>query len=332
MTVVLVTGGAGYIGSHVCKALAADGYTPVSFDNLSRGHRWAVQWGPLEIGDLRDADAIAETIRRHQPQAVIHLAALSSPGASMQDPGPYYHVNLGGGLNLLTGMQAQGVRRIVHSSSSAVYGAARRMPVTEDSPCAPMSTYGFSKLAFENILADFRRAHGFAAVNLRYFNAAGADPEAQIGECHEPEEHLIPRVLAAARDGSLVTLNGDDYPTADGTCVRDYVHVSDLAQAHVLALRAMLADRPCAPAYNLGSGTGFSLREIVNCAQDMTGLPVQTEIGPRRAGDPPETRADASLARAELGWDPVNTQIDIILRTAWAWMQRLPDIKEPAST
>lgn len=319
---VLVTGGAGYIGSHACKALAAAGYLPVTFDNLVYGHRWAVRWGPFVHGDVLDRAALDAAMRAWQPVAVMHFAAFAYVGESVDNPGRYYRNNVAGSLNLLEAMRDVRVPHLVFSSTCATYGVPRAVPIAEDHPQAPINPYGASKLMVERMLQDFDAAHGLRSVSLRYFNAAGADPEGETGESHDPETHLIPLVLdAAAGSRPHITVYGDDHPTQDGTCIRDYIHVSDLAQAHVLSLQALEAGA-ATTAYNLGNGRGFSVREVIDAARRVTGRDIPVVIGPRRAGDPPELVGDATRARSELGWVPQHADLDEIVRTAWAWHGR----------
>ena len=318
---VLVTGGAGYIGSHACKALARAGYLPIAYDNLSRGHEWAVKWGPLERGDVLDRTSVYEVLAKYRPDAVMHFAALAYVGESVKDPGKYYRNNVAGSLTLLEAMRDLGIPRIVLSSSCATYGLPERLPISEDAPQRPINPYGASKLMVERMLADFESAHGLVWMALRYFNAAGADEHCEVGEEHDPETHLIPSVLdAASGRRSHVTIFGTDYHTPDGTCIRDYVHVADLAEAHVLALQA--SERGMSAAYNLGNGRGFSVREVINAVERVTGLRVPTLLGERRAGDPPMLVSGASVAHQMLGWQPRITELDEIVRTAWAWHQR----------
>jgi UDP-arabinose 4-epimerase len=317
---ILVTGGAGYIGSHACKALAEAGHVPVTYDNLSTGHAWAVQWGPLERGDILDAERLAEVMRTHRPDAVMHFAALAYVGESVKDPERYYRINVTGTLNLLAAIRAHNVSRLVFSSSCATYGIPARIPITVDTPQNPVNPYGWTKLIGERAIADHCAAFGIGAVALRYFNAAGADPHGGIGEDHDPETHLIPLALqVAAGQRAQLDLYGDDYPTPDGTCVRDYVHVSDLAQAHVLALAH------CIPgtmqACNLGVERGYSVREVIDAVARITGRSVGHRIAPRRAGDPPALVADASSAHALLRWRPVHVGLEPMVTTAWAWHQ-----------
>jgi len=318
---VLVTGGAGYVGSHACKALARAGYLPVVYDNLSRGHAWAVKWGPLERGDLLNAARLAAVLRKHRPFAVLHFAALAYVGESVTDPQRYYRNNVGGTINLLQAMHETAVRRIVFSSTCAVYGAPKKVPIPENHPQAPLNPYGHSKRMIEQMLADAAAAYGLDSVSLRYFNAAGADPEGEIGEVHDPETHLIPLALeAAAGLRPRLTIHGTDYPTRDGTCVRDYVHVADLADAHVLALR-YLAKNPGASAFNLGNGGGFTVREVIAAAERVTGRKIPSREGPRRPGDPPALVGNANSARRKLGWKPRYRDLEIMVGTAWRWLR-----------
>jgi UDP-arabinose 4-epimerase len=318
---VLVIGGAGYIGSHACKALAAAGLTPVTYDDLSRGFDWAVRWGPLERGDILDRARLDEVVRRHRPVAVMHFAAFAYVAESVADPAMYYRNNVVGALNVMDAMRAGGADRIVFSSSCTTYGVQGPEPISEAASQAPVNPYGATKLVIEQALRDYAAAYGLRAVALRYFNAAGADPDGEIGEAHDPETHLIPLVLEAAANGAVLTINGDDYPTPDGTCVRDYVHVADLADAHVRALQSL--DRsPGLDAFNLGTGHGLSNLQIVEAARAETGRPIETRFGPRRAGDPPVLTADPAKARRELGWSPRLSSAGDIMRTAWRWRQR----------
>jgi UDP-arabinose 4-epimerase len=319
---ILVTGGGGYVGSHTCKMLARAGLLPVSYDNLTYGHEWAVRWGPLEKGDLLERDRLASVLRRYRPRAVIHFAAYAYVAESVQDPGKYYHNNVVGTLSLLEAMRAVGVNGLVFSSTCATYGEADAVPIKEDHLQRPMNPYGHSKHMIEQILRDFARAYDLNSVALRYFNAAGADPEGEIGEDHTPETHLIPLVLRATVEPNLpVTVFGTDYPTPDGTCIRDYVHVEDLAKAHVLALNRL---QKCDgfSAFNLGTGRGHSVRQIIETAGRITGRKVQLVEGLRRRGDPPVLVADPTLARRVLDWQPRWTDIDDIIKTAWQWHQR----------
>ena len=319
---VLVTGGAGYVGSHACKALAAAGYRPVVLDDLSRGHAAAVQWGPLEVGSIADRACLDSVLERHRPGAVLHFAAFAYVGESMSEPLAYYRNNVGGTVTLLEAMRDHGVGRLVFSSTCATYGVPRELPIPESHPQEPINPYGRSKLMVERILADVDAAHGLRSIALRYFNAAGADPDGAIGEQHEPETHLVPLVLeAAAGRRECVTIHGTDYDTPDGTCLRDYIHVTDLAEAHVLALRA-LERGAASTAYNLGNGRGFSVREVIRAVERVTGCEVPVASGPRRAGDPAALVGSAERAMRELGWSPRHADLEQIVATAWAWMRR----------
>jgi UDP-arabinose 4-epimerase len=321
---ILVTGGAGYIGSHTCKALARAGYVPVVFDNLRYGHEWAVKWGPLERGDILDRGRLDEVFARHQPDAMMHFAAFAYVGESVIDPGKYYRNNVVGSLTLLEAMRDHGINNIVFSSTCATYGVPDALPVREETRQRPINPYGASKQMIERVLADFGAAHALKSIALRYFNAAGADPGNEIGEDHDPETHLIPLVLdAASGRRENVTVFGADYPTHDGTCVRDYVHVTDLADAHVKALQALFGGSQSG-IFNLGNGRGFSVSEVISAVERVTGLNVPVVLGERRAGDPPALISDASKAREELGWHPRIPELDEIVRTAWAWRQQAP--------
>jgi len=321
-TNILVTGGAGYIGSHTCKALAQAGYTPVTYDNLSRGHRWAVQWGPLEEGDILDDARLRDVFRHYCPAAVIHFAALAYVGESVASPELYYRNNVAGTLSLLGAMLDNGPDQLVFSSTCATYGTPSETPITEHHPQQPINPYGRSKHMIEQMLWDLEASDGLRSVALRYFNAAGADPDGEIGEAHEPETHLIPLVLAAASGNApAIIINGTDYDTPDGTCIRDYIHVTDLADAHVRALRR-LEDGAASGAYNLGTGHGYSIREVIDTARKVTGRTIPCTEGGRRAGDPPELVADAHKARTMLGWQPGYSDLPTIIDTAWRWMQQ----------
>jgi UDP-arabinose 4-epimerase len=320
MTKILVTGGAGYIGSHACKALAAAGFTPVVFDDLSTGNPWAVRWGPLEQGDIRDRGRLREVLEAHGPQAVMHFAALALVGESVREPARYYAVNVGGTADLLDACHAFGVGTFVFSSTCAIYGDPGGLPITEDLPKNPINPYGDSKLMAEAMLRACSAAYGLRHAALRYFNAAGADPESEIGERRDVETHLIPLALdAIAGRRPPLSLMGDDYPTRDGTAVRDYIHVTDLANAHVKALRHLL-DGGENLALNLGTGRGYSVGEVLAMAKTVTGSPVPHWIAPRRPGDPSELVADPTASRRLLGADLTpHSSLEEILRTAWAW-------------
>jgi len=319
---ILVTGGAGYVGSHACKALAGAGYRPVVYDNLSRGHRAAVLWGPLVEGDLHDTGRLVEALRSHHVTAVMHFAAFAYVGESVSRPELYYRNNVVGTLALLEAMRETGVATIVFSSTCAVYGVPEALPIRETTAKAPLSPYGETKLAIERALHWYGGAHGMRYAALRYFNAAGADLDGQIGEEHDPETHLIPLILRAALGrGDPLQIFGTDYPTPDGTAIRDYIHVADLADAHVRAL-AHLAAGGDSLQLNLGTGSGHSVREVVAAVERIAGRPVPRQEAPRRAGDPPELVADPALVFARLGWRPAHSDLDTIIRTALAWETR----------
>jgi len=317
METVLVTGGAGFIGSHTCKALAASGWLPVAFDDLSRGHADFVRWGPLVKGDILETAALDAAFEQHRPGAVIHFAALAYVGESMSRPLDYYRVNVAGLVNVLEAMLRHGTRTIVFSSSCATYGIPDRPPIAESAPQRPINPYGRSKLAGEQILADARAAEGLRVAMLRYFNAAGADPEGELVERHNPETHLIPVAIdAAIGQGPPLHIFGTDYPTADGTCERDFVHVSDLAAAHVEALRHLNATNP-ALILNLGTGKATSIRSVISAVERVTGHAVPVVHAARRLGDPPVLVADASLAHDLIGFEPRLSELDTIVATAW---------------
>jgi UDP-arabinose 4-epimerase len=316
---VLVTGGAGYIGSHACKALARAGYTPVAFDNLVFGHEWAVKWGPLEQGDLNDRARLDAVLEQYRPEAVMHFAAFAFVGESVTDPGKYYRNNVGGSLTLLEAMRDHGIGKLIFSSTCATYGTPQQLPIVETTPQNPINPYGMSKLMVEHMLADFGAAHGLKWVALRYFNASGADPEGGIGECHQPETHLIPLALrAAAGTGPALRLFGSDWPTRDGSCERDFVHVSDLAEAHVRALEGLLAGGPSG-AFNLGTGAGHTVREVIAAVERAVGRPVPLETAPRRPGDPAVLVADPSRFQRAYDWSPRLSDLATIVETAWQW-------------
>lgn len=320
MSVYLVTGGAGYVGSHVCKMLAEQGRLPVVYDNLSRGNRWAVRWGPLEEGELADEARLRDVLNRWRPEGVLHFAAFAYVGESVSDPGMYYRNNVAGTLTLLDAMRACGVSRLVFSSSCATYGAPEVLPIREDAPQRPINPYGASKLMVESILRDYAAAYGLAAVALRYFNAAGADPAGEIGESHDPEPHAIPRAIFAAL-GRLPAFGvmGTDYDTPDGSAIRDYIHVRDLASAHIAAMDHLAAAGPGFRAFNLGTGVGTSVLELAAAVERVGGRPAPLAFQPRRPGDPPRLVADPSLAMAALGWRPTRSAIETIVADAWRW-------------
>ena len=322
---VLVTGGAGYIGSHACKILARAGYRPVVFDNMSRGHRKAVRWGPLVEGDLADRGRLTAALVEHRVSAVMHFAAYAYVGESVADPAIYYRNNLGGTLSLLDAMREAGVGKIVFSSTCATYGTPDDVPIRETAPQLPVNPYGETKLAIERALRWYGEAYGLRTVSLRYFNAAGADPDGEIGELHQPETHLVPLVLQAALgERAQIDIYGTDYPTSDGTAIRDYIHVQDLAEAHLCALEH-LADGGESAALNLGTGRGHSVREVVRVAEAVSGRPIAWRDTARRPGDPPVLVADPSLAAELLGWRARVSDLETILRTALAWHMSLAD-------
>ena len=322
---ILVTGGAGYIGAHACKALSKAGYIPVTYDNLVYGHCEAVKWGPFVEGDIADQKKLNDTMVQYQPIAVMHFAAFAYVGESVENPGKYYRNNVAGSLSLLESIRDHGINKIIFSSTCAAYGVPEAMPIKEDCPLFPLNPYGFSKVMIEQMLRDFEIAHGIRFISLRYFNAAGADSDGEIGEDHEPETHLIPLVLdAAAGKRECLTIFGDDYDTPDGTCIRDYIHVEDLAQAHVLGLKA-LEEGAKSNIYNLGNGKGFSVKEVVDAATRVTGKSIPVRLGPRRPGDSLCIVGDSCRIKKELCWKPKLNSLDAIIETAWNWHQNHPN-------
>ena len=327
-----MTGGAGYIGSHASKTLSQAGYDVVVLDNLSAGHREAVKYGELIQGEVGNVSLVRQVLREHEISAVMHFAALLDVGASVRDPASYYRNNVGGTLGLLEAMAAESVRLLVFSSTCATYGEPIETPIAETHPQHPINSYGETKLAIERALPHFERAYGIRSVALRYFNAAGADPDGEIGEDHAPEIHLIPRAIHAATGGEGLQVFGDDYPTPDGTCLRDYIHVADLADAHVKALEA-LSETGRSTAYNLGTGTPHSVREVIDSVERVTNRRVPWTLGPRRAGDPAVLYAASHKAQAELHWKPRFAALDSIVATAWGWHQRHPNgYRSPAES
>jgi len=321
MSNVLVTGGAGYIGSHACKALKAAGFTPVTFDSLVTGWEEAVKFGPFEQGDLLNPSDLETVFAKYQPVAVMHFAALSLVGECMQNPGLYWRNNVTGSLNLIEAAVAAGCQNFVFSSTCATYGDQDNVVLDEDSAQLPINAYGASKRAIEDMLRDFEVSHGLQHVIFRYFNVAGADPDGEVGEFHRPETHLVPLMLDAI-DGKrdALTIFGTDYDTPDGTCIRDYVHVCDLVDAHVLGLR-WLQDGKGSRVFNLGTGTGFSVREVVDQSQAVTNRPVPVVEGARRAGDCTKLVSGSSRAMKELGWDPKRSNMKQMITDAWRWHQ-----------
>ena len=320
---VLVTGGAGYIGSHTAKALHRAGYTVVAYDNLIAGHRQAVKFGPFVEGDITDGAALRRAIREHKITAVLHFAGFLDVGESVREPLKYYRNNVGGAVTVLEAMAAESVRQFVFSSTCATYGEPVETPILETHPQRPINSYGESKLAVERALPHFERAYGITSMSLRYFNAAGADPDGELGEDHSPEIHIVPRAIDAANGGRGLEIFGDDYPTPDGTCLRDYVHVSDLADGHVRALEA-LVETGKSGAYNLGSGHPTSVRDVVSRVEKIVGRKVPVTIAPRRPGDPAVLYAAAHKAHGELHWKPRYSDLDTIVTTAWHWHRAHP--------
>ncbi|MCL2669256.1 MAG: UDP-glucose 4-epimerase GalE [Syntrophaceae bacterium] len=316
---VLVTGGAGYVGSHTCKVLASRGYLPVSLDNLVYGHPWAAQWGPLIQGDIKDSPVLDQILADYRPIAIIHFAAYAYVGESVEHPAKYYENNVGGSISLLEAMRRNGCKNIIFSSSCSTYGIPEQIPIPEDHPQRPINPYGRSKLMMEQIIKDYGNAYGIRYAILRYFNAAGGDPEGKIGESHDPETHLIPILLQTVLGRRECTeVYGTDYDTPDGTAIRDYIHVTDLGVAHVLALKhlAGLGQSLC---LNLGTGRGCSVMEVLRAVEEVTGKRVAYRTMGRRPGDPPSLVADAAQAAAILGWKPDFTDIRAIVSTAWNW-------------
>ena len=319
---ILVTGGAGYIGSHACKLLARQGYLPISLDNLATGRPEALRFGPSARADLGDPAGLRAVFAEHRPDAVMHFAAFSQVGEAMADPGKYWRNNVGGSLNLIEAALAANCRDFVFSSTCAVYGDQDGTLLDETSGLQPLNAYGASKRAIEDMLRDFGASHGLRSVIFRYFNVAGADPEAEIGEAHDPETHLIPLVIQAAMgQRAALTINGDNYDTPDGTCIRDYVHVMDLAAAHELGLRWLDAGRE-SRVFNLGTGTGYSVREVMDTAARVLGRPVPHTVGPRRAGDAVRLVSGSHTAEAELGWRPARSDLATMVADAWAWHRK----------
>ena len=328
---ILVTGGAGYIGSHTCKMLKAQGFQPVVYDNLSRGHAWAIQWGPLVKGDLQETERLVRTLQEHQIKAVVHFAALAYVGESVQKPELYYENNFGGSLSLLKAMQKADVKKIVFSSTCATYGNPQTDSLAETHPQNPINPYGQSKLMVEKLLQDAVHAWGLQAVSLRYFNAAGADPDGDIGEAHDPETHLIPLAVQAGL-GKLkeILIFGNDYPTPDGTCLRDYIHVNDLASAHILALKKLLADEISYDVFNLGTGQGYSVLQIIDQVSELLGFKVVSRFVNRRPGDPAKLVADAKKALDLLGWKAQSSDLKTLIHSAILWEKKqLKSVAKP---
>jgi UDP-arabinose 4-epimerase len=327
MVTVLLTGGAGYVGSHTAKAIARAGYRPVVFDNCSTGNRAAVKWGPLVVGDLKNGRLVRDTIRRYGVSVVVHFAAHAHVSESMAQPLRYFRNNIGNTLSLLEAQYSLGVKYFVFSSSCATYGIPNELPITDSHPQCPVSPYGESKLCVERVLRWCGECYGLRWVALRYFNAAGADPDGEIGESHTPETHLVPRIIEAARKKTPeFTIYGNDYATPDGTAVRDYVHVTDLADAHLRAIE-YLREGGDSRALNLGTGRGYSVREVIASVEQLTDKMIRTLKCARRNGDPPILVADCSGAAEALGWSPVHSDLKEIVGTAWRWHSLCPAIK-----
>jgi UDP-glucose-4-epimerase GalE len=320
---VLVTGGAGYIGSHAAKALVRAGHQVVVYDSLVAGHREAVKYGEFVQGDILDPATLRTTMQRYGVDAVMHFAAFLDVAESVREPAKYYRNNVVGVVNVLEAMAAQKIATLVFSSTCATYGEPIETPITESHPQRPINSYGESKLVAERAFPHYERAYGIHAIALRYFNAAGADPEGELGEDHSPEIHVIPRALDAATGGDGLKVFGDDYATPDGTCLRDYIHVTDLADAHVRAID-VLAQTGRSGAYNLGTGTPQSVKDVIGAVERVTGRKVPWTLAPRRPGDPAILYASAEKARVELGWSPAYPSLDDIVRTAWTWRQTHP--------
>jgi UDP-glucose-4-epimerase GalE len=322
-TAILVTGGAGYIGGHACKALARAGYLPVTYDNLVYGHRAAVKWGPLKEGDINDRRQLESVMQKYKPDAVMHFAAYAYVGESVDNPSKYYHNNAVGTLILLEAMRQNNINNFIFSSTCATYGIPQQIPIPEHHFQNPINPYGRTKLIIEWILQDFAAAYGLKFISLRYFNAAGADPDAEIGEDHSPETHLIPLVLDVALGKSnQIKVFGTDYDTPDGTCVRDYIHVSDLAAAHLLALE-YLRSQKASDVFNLGNGNGFSVRQVIDAAAKVTGCNISYVDSERRPGDPPVLIGDAKKIKQVLGWQPALHKLETIIETAWQWHKKI---------
>jgi len=323
MATILITGGAGYIGSHVVRELIRKGHQPIVFDNLQTGHRKATDRARFIEGNLSDQKKLSETFQANSIDAVMHFAADCLVGESVQNPVKYFNNNVRNGIKLIEITEQFNVRKFVFSSSAAVYGEPKEVPISEEHPCAPTNPYGETKWIFERILQAFHDAGKLDFVSLRYFNAAGADPEGELGEDHSPETHLIPLVIKSASDGSSVPVYGTDYDTPDGTCIRDYIHVTDLARAHILALQRLDREQKSA-IYNLGNGNGYSVREVIETVKKVTGRHVASVDSPRRPGDPARLVASSEKIRKQLGWNPEYPDLETIVQTAWEWHKRHP--------
>lgn len=324
---ILVVGGAGYIGSHCVKELNKQGYRTVVLDNLVYGHRDAVKWGEFVQGDMQDTALLDRLFTEHRIAGVMHFAAYAYVGESVTDPEKYYFNNVGATLNLLAAMRRHGVDKFIFSSTCATYGVPEQIPIPEDHPQAPINPYGATKLMVERILADYDRAYGLRSIAFRYFNAAGADAEGELGERHDPETHLIPLVFRALLGGPALKVFGDDYPTVDGTNVRDYIHVTDLAQAHILGLEQLLAGG-ASGRYNLGNGNGYSNLQVIRMAEQVSGRTVPFSMAPRREGDPPMLVGTAAKAIAELGWQPRFASLEQIMATAWQFHRQASEVTQ----
>jgi UDP-glucose 4-epimerase len=322
---ILIVGGAGYIGSHMCKYLSKNGYLPIVLDNLSRGHEKAVKWGPLIEGSISDRNILKRVFSEHRIDAVMHYAAYSYVGESVTDPSMYYQNNLADTICLLSEMVEAEIKNIVFSSSCAVYGEPEEIPITENHPKNPVNPYGWTKYMVEQVLNDFKYAYGVESVSLRYFNAAGADPEGELGEDHNPETHLIPiAIQAALGKREEIRIYGNNYPTHDGTCIRDFIHVEDLAESHLLALNRLLNGKG-GGTYNLGNGEGYSVREVIDITRRITGKPIRDRVVDRRDGDPAVLVGSSDKAKNELGWNPRFPDLESIVETAWHWHQKHPN-------
>jgi len=319
---IFVTGGAGYVGSHCCKEFAAQGWNVVVYDNLSRGWRDLARWGELVEGDILDRDALQSALTAAKPDVLAHFAALTYVGESVEDPALYYRNNTLGTFNILESMRAVGVDKMIFSSTAATYGVPHQVPMPEDHPQQPINPYGWSKLMVERMMDDYARAYGLRFASLRYFNAAGASPDGEIGERHEPETHVIPLAAKGALSSDYAfTIFGDDFDTRDGTCVRDYIHVCDLGRAHAAAAKYLM-DGGAAEFFNLGTGEGTTVKEIADAIEKVSGKPLPRKIGPRRAGDPAVLVASNAKAKAKLGWEPTQSSVDEIVQSAWNWAQK----------
>lgn len=319
---ILVTGGAGYIGSHVCKALKQQGYTPVVYDNLCSGNVSAIKWGPFEEGDIRDRNRLSQVIETHKPQAIMHFAALIQVAESVIEPSLYYNNNVYGSFCLLEEAKKHNIKHMVFSSTAAVYGYPDTFPIPENSPKAPINTYGQTKLMMEQMIQDYSSAYGLSHAILRYFNAAGADPDCEAGTAYKKDTHIIPLLMNVASNlMPAIKIFGTDYNTPDGTAIRDYLHVSDLADVHILALKHILSGKGNLT-LNVGTNQGLSVKEVVEIARSITGHPIPADLADRRVGDPPILIADATQAREILQWNPVHSSPETIIKTAWAWKQK----------